>query len=84
MPTATLKYNLSDSDDRLDFERTVKSFDMASMLWELMLNDKKKFYRQLEADNKATEREFELIDKVWEHIFELAKEHGIDIEKLIN
>lgn len=81
MPTVIVKYNLP--DDRMDLERNFKSFDMASMLWELMLNDKKKFMRQLEADNNATEREFELLDKIWQHIWELARENGIEIEKLL-
>jgi hypothetical protein len=54
------------------------------MLWELMLNGKKKFYRQLETDAEATEREYELIDKVWVEIWDLAKEYNIEIENLIS
>lgn len=84
MAIARIEYDMSDIDDRMDYERAFKSFDMASMLWELMLNDKKKFMRQLEADNNATEREFELLEKIWGHIWDLAKEHGVEIEKLFN
>jgi len=84
MPKATLEFDLSDSEDKQEFDRTSKATDMAMMLWELMLNGKKKFYRQLETDGEATEREFELIDKVWVEIWDLAKEYNIEIENLIS
>jgi len=83
MAIAILKYNLSDSDDKMEFERAIKSLDMAMMLWELMINGKKNLERQLEADENTTEREFDLVDKVWEHIWSLAKEHDINIENLL-
>lgn len=38
MSTATLTFNLSDSHDRLEFERMTKAFDMAMVLWELATN----------------------------------------------
>jgi hypothetical protein len=84
MPKAKLVFDLSDSDDKQAFERTAKSTDMAMMLWDIMLNDKKLFMRKLESDDKATEREFELIDDIWKHIWEKASEYGIEIEKLIS
>ena len=84
MAQVLLKYNLSDVDDREEFMRTIKSRDMAMMLWEVMLNDKKYIQRQLESDNEATEREFDLVDKIWKHIFARAEEHGIEIENLIS
>lgn len=82
MPKAILEYNLP--DDQEEFYRAVKSTDMASMLWEILLNYKKKAIRQLEADNKATEREFDLVDKIFSDIWELANEHDINIENLIS
>lgn len=83
MAVAILKYNLSDPDDKMEFERAIKSLDMAMMLWELMINGKKNLERQLEADENTTEREFDLVDKVWQHIWSMAKEHDINIENLL-
>lgn len=84
MAIALIKYDLSDQDDRMEFDRANKSLDMAMMLWELMYNYKKKFYRQLETDDKYTDSHFELIDSVFKSIYELAEEHNINIEEIIN
>jgi hypothetical protein len=35
MAQAILKYDLSDPDDRMEFERANKSLEMALVLWEL-------------------------------------------------
>jgi hypothetical protein len=83
MAQAILKYDLSDSDDRMDFERATKALDKALVLWELQYNYRKKHQRQLEADIKATEREYDLIDTVFDDISELFTEHGINIDLLI-
>ena len=83
MPKAKLLFDLSDSDDKQAFERTAKSTDMAMMLWDIMLNDKKLFMRKLESDDKATEREFELVDKVFARMWEIAEERNINIDSLI-
>ena len=84
MPKAKLEFDLSDSDDKQAFDRTAKSTDMAMMLWDILLNDKKMFMRKLEADDKATDREFELVENIWKHLWEKASEYNIDIEKLIS
>lgn len=83
MAQAILKYDLSDSDDRMEFERATKALDMALILWELQYNYKKKHIRQLEADTKATEREFDLIDTIFDDISELFVENAINIDSLI-
>jgi hypothetical protein len=83
MAQAILKYDLSDSDDRMEFERATKALGMAYVLWELQYNYRKKHHRQLEADIKATEREFDLIDTIFNDILELITEHGINIDSLI-
>ena len=38
MSTATLTFDLSDGDDRYEFNRITKARDMALMLWELEMN----------------------------------------------
>lgn len=83
MAQAILKYDLSDSDDRMEFERATKSLEMALVLWELQYNYRKKYTRQVEADDKATEREFYLIDTIFNDILELITEHGINVDSLI-
>jgi hypothetical protein len=79
---ATLEFNLP--DDQEEFDRCVKATDMAQYLWKILLNDKKNLLRQLEADNETTEREYELINKIWEHLHNTANEYGINIEKLLS
>ena len=83
MAQAILKYDLSDSDDKMEFERATKSLEMALVLWELQYNYRKKYIRQVEADDKATEREFDLIDIIFNDVLELITEHGINIDSLV-
>ena len=83
MAQAILKYDLSDSDDKMEFERANKSLEMALVLWELIYNYRKKYIRQLEADGKATERDFDLIDIIFNDVIELITEHGINIDSLV-
>ena len=83
MATALIKYDLTDSDDRMEFDRANKATDMALVLWELKWNYKKKFYRQLEADINTTEHHYELVDSIFESIFDLMDERGIVIDDLI-
>ena len=83
MAQAILKYDLSDSDDKMEFERATKSLDMALVLWELQHNYRKKHHRQLEADSKATEREFDLVDTIFNDIVELITANEINIDSLI-
>lgn len=84
MAIALIKYDLSDQDDRMEFDRANKSLGMAMMLWELMYNYKKKFYRQLENDSESTDSDYELVDSIFKSIYELAEEHNIKIDELIN
>jgi hypothetical protein len=79
---AILEFNLP--DDQEEFDRCVKATDMAQYLWQILLNDKKNLMRQLEADNETTEHEYELINKIWEHLHNTANEYGINIEKLLS
>ena len=84
MAIAYLKYDLSDSDDKMEYDRINKSLDMAVMLWEILYNTKKSFYRNLENDDMSTESEFELTDKIFARIWEIAGENNINIDTLIS
>ena len=80
MSTATLTFDLSDGDDRIEFNRATKARDMAMMLWELDMNGYRKFTKYNERQEAAYQ---EGIEEVFEYIRELLKEHQIDVEQLI-
>ena len=80
MSTATLTFDLSDGDDRYEFNRITKARDMAMMLWELQMNGYRKFTKYNERQEGAYQ---EGIEEVFEYIRELLKKHQIDVEQLI-
>ena len=74
----------SDSiDDQMALKRAMKATDMASILFEMQVNMKKKFIRILDA-KESTEAEYILLDSVWEGINGEFESHGIHIDDLIN
>ena len=80
MSTATLTFDLSDSDDRFEFNRMTKALDMAMALWELDMNGYRKFTKY----NKRQEGAYqEGIEEVFKYIRELLDEHQINVEDLI-
>ena len=80
MSTATLTFDLSDSNDRVEFNRATKAIDMAMMLWELQMNGYRKFTKYNDRQDDAYQ---EGIEEVFEYIRGLLREHNIDVEQLI-
>jgi hypothetical protein len=80
MSKVNLTFDLDDMDDRFEFERMMKSRDMAMMLWELDMNGYRKFTKYNDRQEGAYQ---EGIEEVFEYIRELLKEHQIDVEQLI-
>jgi len=80
MSKANLTFDLDDRDDRIEFERMMKSLDMAMMLWELDMNGYRKFTKYNERQDDAYQ---EGIEEVFEYIRGLLREHNIDVEQLI-
>jgi len=80
MSKANLTFDLDDRDDRMEFERMMKSLDMAMMLWELDMNGYRKFTKYNERQDDAYQ---EGIEEVFEYIRGLLREHNIDVEQLI-
>ena len=80
MSKATLTFDLSDGDDRYEFNRMIKARDMAMALWELDMNGYRKFTKYNERQEAAYQ---EGIEEVFEYIRELLKEHQINVEDLI-
>jgi hypothetical protein len=80
MSTATLTFDLSDGDDRFEFNRMTKALDMAMALWEIDMNGYRKFTKYNERQEGAYQ---EGIEEVFKYIRELLDEHQINVEDLI-
>jgi hypothetical protein len=80
MAEAILKYNLNDSDDTMAHMRAVKSLDMALALWDITHNTKKSIEWSLEG--KEIDK-YEVLDIVYEKIYEILEEHNIKMDDLI-
>jgi hypothetical protein len=80
MSTATLTFDLTDFDDRLEFNRATKALDMAMALWELQMNGYRKFTKYNDRQEGAYQ---EGIEEVFEYIRGLLREHNIEVEQLI-
>jgi hypothetical protein len=71
MATATLTFDLDKHEDRIELSRYQASLDMACMLHEVLLNGRKHF-----PDGND-------IDKVWEYLWEQARDYDINLDKII-
>jgi hypothetical protein len=80
MAEAILKYNLNDSDDAMAHMRAVKSLDMALALWDITHNTKKSIEWSLESKEL---NKYEVLDMVYERIYEIFDEHNIKLDDLI-
>ena len=80
MAEAILKYDLNDSDDTMAHMRAVKSLDMALALWDITHNTKKSIEWSLEG--KELDK-YEVLDMVYEKIYEILEEHNIKMNDLI-
>jgi adenine specific DNA methylase Mod len=80
---ATLSYNLNDPDDKMAHLRAVKSLDMASALFEITRNLKKQVERKYEDDTTEYDS-FDVIQDVFDRIYEILGDNNIDIDELIN
>ena len=83
MATATLTFDLNDTDDRQEHLRCIKSLDMALVIWDIVYEVKKRTERQLEASETSTDAEFQLYEKIFEEIHDTLNERGIKIDDLI-
>ena len=80
MAEAILKYDLNDSDDAMAHMRAVKSLDMALALWDITHNTKKRIEWSLESKEL---NKYEVLDLVYERIYEILEEHNIKMDDLI-
>jgi hypothetical protein len=77
---ATLTFDLSDSNDRVEFNRITKARDMASLIWEIEMNGYRKFTKYNERQEGAYQ---EGIEEVFEYFRALMTHHEIYVEQLI-
>ena len=80
MAEAILKYDLNDSDDAMAHMRAVKSLDMALALWDITHNTKKRIEWSLESKEL---NKYEVLELVYERIYEILDEHNIKLDDLI-
>ena len=85
MSKAILEFDLSDFDDKMAFERCIKSTDMSLVLFEMVYNMKKRLYYDFEEKEEKGETStvYDGIDSVFEKLSEELSERGIDIDRLI-
>lgn len=81
MAKAILEFDLTDSDDAMEFQRATKATDMALVLWELVFNTKKNMYNQIEFDK--IESPYDAIDKFYEKLYDELSDHGLNMDKLV-
>lgn len=84
MATATLRFNLSDHDDRDEHERCVKSLSMAKVIWHFMYNTKKgiKFVVDDRMDKDPEFDCFDAVDLVFDKFYEMLQAENISIDDL--
>lgn len=82
MPKGTLSFNLNDSDEKMAFNRAVKSTDLAIALFELRYN----LIRGLEYefDGGKIQTPEDALERFRQKINELFEENNINIDDLIN
>ena len=78
--TAQLIFNLDDIDDKMAFERYNKSNDMASALFEILRNTKKRVQYHVEFNKLDSQ---DAIDYVYDTIREIVLENNINIDSIV-
>ena len=79
---AKLEFDLNDRDDVFAHIRCVKSTDMASVLFQIVYNMRKRVTRRLEAEIQE-KNEFDCIEEVFSDIYDLLEDYNINIDELI-
>lgn len=84
MAKAIIEYDLADSDDLIEFNRANKATDMAMCIWHISYNLKKEITRILENNPNSKDSDFELLDTIFDKIYQNIDEHGIRVDDIIN
>ena len=81
MAKGILEYDLNEPDDIMAHKRATKALDLASALWDITHNTKKSIEWSLEG--KELDK-YEVLDLVYERIYEILEDHNIKLDDLIN
>ena len=73
MAIVNIKYDLSNPEDVKALQRAMYSLDMANFIFEVLHNGKRRFKHSEEID----------LDEIWQYLWEVAADHKIDIDNLI-
>lgn len=80
MAKAKIEYDLSDVDDMYAHKRAIKSLDMALALWDITHNTKKSLEWSMEGKEMD---KYDVLEMVYEKIYEIISEHNIDLDDLM-
>ena len=85
MAKGIIEFDLNEPDDIMAHKRAAKSLDMALALWEIVHNTKKGIGYTLEGKDYKGESvsNYEVLDMVYERIYEILDEHNIKMDDLI-
>lgn len=75
---ARLTFDLSEPEDRIDFAKCNKASGMASVLWEISYNLKKKIEWKIESENLSN---YDVLDKVFDAIREELYAHNVNVDE---
>jgi hypothetical protein len=86
MAKATIEFDLDNPDDVMAHLRCVKATAMASALFEIEMNMKKRMEWTIEAKEMSGEtvKPYDVIDWTMDYILEAIHGNGINVEELIN
>ena len=86
MSTATLTFDMNEPDDIMAHLRATQALNLALIVWGIQFNTfqalESIIIRKMEDDINVDP--LDVLEIVREHITDLIKEHGIDINKLID
>ena len=81
MAKGILEFDLNEPDDIMAHKRATKALDLTSALWDITHNTKKSIEWSLEG--KELDK-YEVLDLVYERIYEILEDHNIKLDDLIN
>ena len=86
MAKATLKFDLTDPDDRKEHFRVIKSLDTALALWQFAYNNKKSIeYKIEELETKGEKvNPYDVVEMVYASFWEIMEEHDVKLDELID
>lgn len=79
---AKLIFDTTDPDDRQEFLRCTKAFDMSMALWDI-IHLRKKLENRFESNDNTNNDVFDGIEAFAEGISEILENHNINIDELL-